>query len=480
MKSDTNFPLFDAPSLIQTIGATPMTIEVLKDYQPLNSTALRQQIKNQAVPYPTGKRTISQKLTIQNERAFTLDIDGWYLREDSTITIRDCHDFHLKGHPHLSVDTPKNKFFIEIINCTNFYLDGILMGGGRNGILIHDSSDFHLERCRFTDLEGTAIALSDVKEFSIAHCSFENILSAAVLIVGNSHSGYLGHCTCKSSRGYFNHDAAFHLCCTSNRVGPEHIPDRCHESIPITAKNKRPHRIIIERCIATHCRAQGVYLEGAVNCLLEKNLLLQNTKEGICFDWGSCYNIFRKNSVSLNGERKNLSPSEIKADFISHYPLLDDNSSSMKLPGISMDNGCGNIIQDNIISSNFGGGIKLIRSALYNTITNNRISYNTLGANKFVPFVNSITILGLGAENDEFDTDKPLLLDFLPSVRNTVRNNIIHEHLEPIFRDKKSLDNSISDNLILPRRPLFNKLVGVAKRIQGIIARRIEKLKGVK
>ena len=48
---------------------------------------------------------------------------------------------------------------------------------------------------------------------------------------------------------------------------------------------------------------------------------------------------------------------EIKTDFITEYPLLEDGSSSMKLPGISLDNGCANIIADNEITDNFGGGI---------------------------------------------------------------------------------------------------------------------------
>ena len=93
-----------------------------------------------------------------------------------------------------------------------------------------------------------------------------------------------------------------------------------------------------------------------MRCWYEDNLLWRNNKEGICLDWGSAGNIFTDNTLLENGDRAGLSEAEIKADFIEHFPIFPDGSSSCKLPGLSIDNGAANIIINNLIKDNFGAG----------------------------------------------------------------------------------------------------------------------------
>lgn len=441
------------------------------------------EIKTQIAAHSPKKQKESEAITclpkdncLSEKEDFSLILTQAILEKHPTIQISNCKNFTLRSSLSSLSPTHDNKFFIKISNCEHFSIEGITCSSGRNMLFITDSSSFTVSDCRCSDAEGSGVIINNGHSFTISGSLFNNNLSAGILIIGHSYNGVIQDCTCSRSRGYFNQDAGIHLCSTSRQITPAHIPEQYHEALPISSKKERPHHILIKNCTLAHCRAQGIYLEGAVNCLIEDNILINNNKEGICFDWGSSYNIFHRNIVSLNGERSELSPEEIQADFISEYPLLEDNSSSMKLPGISLDNGCMNLIQENKITNNYGGGIKMIRTALFNDINNNQILYNAIGANQYVPYFHGITALGLGAINNEFDSSRPPLLDFMPSILNTITDNTIKEHWHPIFLDKLSSNNFVSGNITPKREQTHSRLTITFSRAKGFIKRVTSKL----
>ncbi len=428
-----------------------MILSALEHFEPLDGN----QIKNNIAEHSSNPKDYNEtiKLPFKNgclseKENFSLTIDRAVLEQHPSIRIANCNHFNISSFLHHITPSHNKKFFIEIIDCEHFTIEGINCSSGRSIIFITGSSSFTIRECRFSNAEGYGVIINNGHDFKVSECHFDNNLSAGILIVGQSFNGEVLNCVCTRSRGFFNHDAGSHLCHTSPNVTTAQIPEQIHEELPITSKTQRPHHIVIKNCTITHCRAQGIYLEGAVNCLVENNILLNNNKEGICFDWGSCYNLFCRNIVSLNGERRKLSPVEIKVDFISEYPLLENGSSSMKLPGISLDNGCMNLIQENKIANNYGGGIKMIRTALFNKITNNQILYNAIGTNEYVPFFHGITALGLGAISREFAKKNQPLLDFMPSILNSITHNTIKEDIAAIFYDKVSSNNFASDNII--------------------------------
>jgi hypothetical protein len=148
----------------------------------------------------------------------------------------------------------------------------------------------------------------------------------------------------------------------------------------------------------------------------------------------------------------------------------------MKLPGISLDNGCMNLLQTNKITSNYGGGIKMIRTALFNKMTDNQISYNALGTNEYVPYFHGITILGLGAINKEFAEKSQPLLDFMPSILNSITHNSIKETVQAIFCDKASSNNFTADNIVLLQNQKHKCLITSYFRAKAYLKRLSVKL----
>lgn len=456
-----------------------MTLSALKHFEPLGRKQLRANLGEQVPQQADFDETIALSLedgSLTETENFCITLDQATLEKHSFISITNCENFTIYSSLTDIPLSKNNKFFVEITDCKHFTIEGLNCSTGRNMLFITDSSSFSVADCRCSNAEGTGITINNGYNFRVKECLFDNNLSACILIIGNSYNGEIRDCIFSRSRGFFNHDAAIHICHTSPNITSAHIPEKYHEPLPITSKTQRPHHIAIKGCNISNCRAQGIYLEGAVNCLIEENIILNNNKEGICFDWGSCYNIFCQNIVSLNGERRNLSPMEIKTDFITEYPLLKDGSSSMKLPGISLDNGCMNLIYGNKITSNYGGGIKMIRTALFNNISHNQILYNAIGSNEYIPYFHGITALGLGAVNKEFDTSRQLLLDFMPSILNTISHNTINESLLAIFYDKLSFNNFASDNIITQREQQPPRLVAYYFRFKAFVKRLVANL----
>jgi parallel beta-helix repeat protein len=457
----------------------PMAITANEGYSPLDIMHIEEQIVSACSPQQRNRditlMASSQKAIAEKDN-FNLILDEAVSERQTPLTIKNCRNFSIFSDYHQIKLNQNIKFFIEIINCEHFSIEGITLIGGRNMLFLTDSSQFIVKKCACSYAIGSCLIINNSTEFRISECTFHNNLSAAIMVMGNSSIGEISHCQCSGSKGYFNHDAGIHLCFTSENLSLTDIPERCHEALSISQKTLRPHQILIKHCSVSHCRAQGIYIEGSTNCIIRDNILINNNKEGICLDWGSCYNVFKRNIVSLNGMRTNISKDEIEIDYISEYPLLEDGSSSMKLPGISLDNGCMNVIDNNIISNNYGGGIKMIRTAMFNVISNNEILYNAIGTNNYVPHFHGITALGMGAVNNEFNAERSDLLDFMPSVFNTIAKNTIIGHWQPIFYDKVSSDNNDHENLTPRQQREYSRFSSVYQKIKGYLLRLISRI----
>ncbi len=378
---------------------------------------------------------------------FSLIIDADFINNGGKVKLTNCYNFVISTSARINLEGDNRNYFLEIIACKDFSLKNVKAVHGRNSCLISDCSNFVIKDCSHIGGNGYGLIIHNSNLFSIICCKFTDMLAAGVMILGSSSNGIIKNCLVQGSRGIYNCDAGFHLCATSDKVKYDSIPEHCHEPLSITEKTARPTHITIEQCMVFDCRAQGIYLEGAVLCTLKNNLITGNNKEGICFDWGSSLNSLIDNTITLNGERKNMSEDEIKADFIADYPLLNDGSSSMKLPGVSIDNGACNLLQGNDIICNYGGGIKMVRSAFFNIITSNNIINNGQGDNRYSLFA-GVTILGVGAINNEFTEYKNMLLDFHPSLNNRIKGNIIKQQWQAFYEDRASQGNLFDGNTI--------------------------------
>ena len=439
-------------SQLKDIGYTdyiPMAIKATEGYDIKSEQELLECVKKPVV-LSEGRDLLSaaaQSFPLLEREGFELVIDDEFLLKQEGVVLRNCKNFNITFSDVNQQIYRRAKFLIEIRECQNFIIENLEVVGGRNTIAISESKDFHIRKCSIEKAEGYGIIIHNGTQFKITQCLFKKNLASGVMVLGESSQGLISECLSEEATGYFNFDAAIHLCATSEAISLDDVPEKCHEALSILQKVSRPYGIVIENCVLKKGRAQGIYLEGAINCLMKNNVITNNNKEGVCFDWGSSYNIFKGNSVSYNGERNSLSQEEIIVDFIGGYPILKDGSSSMKLAGISVDNGSMNEIIGNKITKNFGGGVKFVRSALFNRVERNLIGFNSLGKNKFQPFFHAITVAGLGAINNEFDKSKAVLLDFLPSQLNVFRHNVIRGGRGEFFcADKDSNCNILTDN----------------------------------
>lgn len=264
----------------------------------------------------------------------------------------------------------------------DFTLSNLHLKGLRNGIILHACKRFRISNVRAEQLLGCAITLFDCEDFEIAGVHASECYSSAVMCVGNTKYGRIHRVTAVDGRGPRNRDAAVHLVSCTPNVQLEDVPDRCHEARSIAAKVKRPSFITIDRLSARRHRAQGVYLEGAVGIDITRSSLIENNKEGICFDWGTSLCRLSYSTVARNGYRRDLSKEDIDADFLHHVPILVDGSSAIKVPGVSLDNAAFNRIERNLVYGNGGGAFKLVRACTSTVIKKNLTLRNTGGNNE--------------------------------------------------------------------------------------------------
>ncbi len=170
------------------------------------------------------------------------------------------------------------------------------------------------------------------------------------------------------------------------------------------------------------CRAQGVYLTGALACRVSRSVLARSNKEGICFDWGTALCELTLSVVSGNGRRTSLSAEEIRADFIGRFPLLPDGSSAAKLPGVSLDNAAFNTVSRCLLVGNHGGAVKFVRACAGNRVEMNAGWSNAVGNNEHMRFSRYIDA---GAFDVLGELNGLPLCDLGPSYGNAIRRNLI-------------------------------------------------------
>jgi len=434
---------------LKAIGYTeyPMPIRATQHYTIYSRHTLLDRVENIRKPSTNTRLIYASQLDFPlcDQQDFTLIIDTAFFVQQRGIEIQQCQNFSVIMDSPAQGLEKNEKFFISIGDSSIFSLTKLNISGGRNTLLITQSQHFSIMNCTIKQAEGYAVIVHNSTHLQITQCLFEQNLAAGIMLVGAVSQGVIKNCQIRHSMGCFNWDAGIHLCATTANIGIEQIPEQCHEARSIEEKINRPYAIVIEYCVLSKHRAQGIYLEGAVNCLIQHNQFINNNKEGICFDWGSCHNYFTDNLVSFNGARENLSNEEIRADFIEQYPLLEDGSSSMKLAGVSLDNACMNTLTQNKITHNYGEGIKLVRSALLNKIKENHIFHNGLGDNAYARFY-ALALKSVGTTHQEFNSTQKELLDFVPSQLNTIADNIILGHRATVDYEKHCHPNQVYGN----------------------------------
>lgn len=359
-----------------------------------------------------------QPLSLSGQSGFAIDHGP-----AGGLCITACRDFTISGFEPGAPADRHRKHFVHITECQNFTLDGLALKEGRTGIFLHRCRNFQITNVTLSDLDGYGIILFDCSSFRIEGVRAERCLGSALLCVGAIRSGLIRNLTALRGRGILNQDAGLHFSHCTPEIEAEDVPERCHEARSILDKEKRPSFILVEDIRIEDHRAQGIYLEGAVACVFRRAKLLRNNKEGICFDWGTVLCSLEDSEICGNGERARLTREEVAVDFIQGHPMLQDGSSSCKLPGVSLDNAAFNRVRGCRIASNFGGAVKAVRGSSANQVIGNYIEGNARGDNRFhrTTWFHNADLLDV---NREF-AGRQALLDFGPSYATRIEGNVV-------------------------------------------------------
>ena len=429
------------------IGISCLTFDeirnlVLNSQDPIETIGTKGQA--QALSFDQFERRQNGVYEIKDTQSFVFDLyEAWNSQDNIVpIAIRGCSQFHITCSKKIDFISDEWDFkrLLLVDKCNDFRLHGIKIQGSRNPITINRCKKFNVEDVTIQNSRGYGLSILRSEAGSIVKNNFINCLASGINIVGQAKDIYINECIIMGCQGLYNWDAGINCMHCTPKVTLKEIPETSHEACDLTEKIDTPHRIVIENTQIYFCQSQGIYLEGAAQVAINNCNIHDNNKEGICFDWGTMYSHLVNSRISRNGERKNYDKVKCDIDFIPSSQVDSEQRHYCQLPGISIDNGLMNSIEHNEITGNYGGGVKLVRSAVRNVIRFNTIAGNTnklqlFNSSKYGfrsnPYqINEIKILNMGPGNlNEFDPSEAHL-DFIEPHGNSLYANNFHASFE--------------------------------------------------
>lgn len=222
-----------------------------------------------------------------------------------------------------------------------------------------------------------------------------------------------------------------------------------------------PHDIIIKNNRVMYNNASGIYSDGAYMCYVLNNTVNQNDKEGICLDYGTIGFYLRENIFDGNGQRIRQTDEDLRMDFVLEAGRMEDGSAKAKLPGVLLDNTAYNILENNIVINNYGGGIKMVRTTVRSLIMENIVKNNNIGQNDVAHFFG----IEIGAAIADIESTD---MDFTPDYENIIcRNSITGNHYSGIFIGEECYANDVFDNVIM--EPQMFAVEAISLKFNSII-----------
>lgn len=368
------------------------------------------------------------------------------LRADAALTIEGDDVVLDFDGAALDGGTRSPAWMIEVRDAHDVAVINAEITGGRNGILVVDSSHVALSANNIHDLTENGIVITG--ESSTVHVSANRLHKldrAGIMLHGKVTTTLIDQNEITELQGHSNWNAGILLTGRRGDIAADpdafFLPDG-HWVVeePIYRRLTNPERNVILDNDIRDGLSSGIYNDGTVANLFLSNRIEGNAKEGVCFDNGATANVFAGNVVKDNGKRWGQPDDVLAFESVLDDGRADDGTAVAKLPGISIDNAIYNQIYANDISGNWGGGIKMVRTSLYNTIVDNSLTDNGLGRSSQAHFFG----IELGAARADFPATD---LDFVGSSGNILVDNNIHgEHYSGVFIAQGSVQNAILDN----------------------------------
>ena len=319
---------------------------------------------------------------------------------------------------------------------------------GTNGFLVDSGSNIALDGNDVGGLTENGIVVSGRSSNLDIHANHLHDLDrAAIMLDGPVETAWLADNEIDHLRGHSNWNAGILLTSRGGDIAADpdtfFLPDRYWVvTEPLVRRLQNPEQNVITDNTIRDGLSSGVYDDGAVANVFVGNRIEGNSKEGICFDNGATANVFAGNLVAANGKRWGQPDTDLAFDSVLGAGRGVDGTSLAKLPGISMDNALFNEIFANDVIGNFGGGVKMVRTGLFNIVGENVIADNNLGESAQFHF--------FGIELGAAAADKPAAdLNFVGSSGNIAFANTIRgKHYAGIYFGSDSVQNDVVDNEI--------------------------------
>ncbi len=337
-------------------------------------------------------------------------------------------------------------------NASNIYINDICIEGNiEYGIYLVDCSGISVSSCEINGMQQKAMCIiGTTKGLAVTNNQMCNNQSGGLFIAGNVSDGIVDSNNILDNGGTSNWMAGIVL----TSVVPNdkyniwemfdethHFPHRGNYHAQIDC----PHELIISNNRVMYNTASGIYSDGAYMCYVLNNTVYQNDKEGICLDYATIGFYLKENVVKENGRRARQTDEDLRMDFVLEAGKMEDGSAKAKLPGVSLDDTAYNVIENNIVANNYGGGIKMVRTTVRTLILENIVRDNNMGQNDMFHFFG----IELGAAAGDVNGANTAAT-FMPDYENIIcRNSITGNHYSGIFVGEECYVNDIFDNVIM-------------------------------
>ena len=369
------------------------------------------------------------------------------LRVDVPVEIRRDHlelDF---GDTRLNAMTLKSPYVVRVEHAEDVRVRGGSFSRGPWAILVLQSRSVILQGITMVGLSGGGILLSNSRDCVIWGNTLSRLGGAPIMLQGSVTDTVIAHNSITRNVSPSNWRAGIVLTDRNADLAldPDSLlnPDLFGVREDLMQNRVHiPHDNLIALNEIRDNQSSAIYSDGAARTVITGNRIEGNSKEGICLDNGSLADVVVDNLFRSNGKRWGKSDSDLRREFVFDFGRAPDGSSMAKVPAVSIDNGAYNEVMFNDIQSNYGGGIKFVRTAFYNVVGLNTVIDNNEGQSKNFHFFG----IELGsAKADTLVRD----LNFFPSQGNIIFGNLIRgDHYAGIFLAAGSDGNKIFDNSV--------------------------------
>ena len=355
-------------------------------------------------------------------------------------------------------------------NISNIYVNDICIEGNIDyGLYFVDCSNISVLSCKINGMKQKSMCIiGTTKGIEIRNNQMCNNHAGGLFIAGNISNGIVDSNNIENNGGTSNWMAGIVLTSIvpNDKYNIWEMFDEAHH-FPhrenYHAQSDCPHDIIVSNNQVRYNTASGIYSDGAYMCYVLNNTVYQNDKEGICLDYATIGFYLKQNIVKENGRRARQTDEDLRMDFVLEAGKMDDGSAKAKLPGVSLDDTAYNIIENNLVMNNYGGGIKMVRTTVRTLIFENIVRDNNMGQNDMFHFFG----IELGAAAGDVNGANTAA-NFMPDYENIIcRNSITGNHYSGIFVGEECYVNDIFDNVIMESQMFA--VEAISKRFNSIV-----------